>query len=151
MNMNVESFNLDHEKVKAPYIRLVKEYTGKNGDILYKYDIRFKQPNFEHMEMKGLHSLEHMMAEFIRNHLDHVVDVSPMGCQTGFYLMILNNPNLNDIIDALELTFKDILKAREVPAANCKQCGWAANHSLEEAQQIVHDMLSKKDEWSKVF
>jgi S-ribosylhomocysteine lyase len=151
MKMNVESFNLDHEKVKAPYIRLVQKYTGKNGDTLYKYDIRFKQPNREHMDMKGLHSLEHMMAEFIRNHLDNIIDVSPMGCQTGFYLTILNNSNFNDVVNALELTFKDILQAKEVPAANCKQCGWAENHNLEEAQHIVREMLSKKQEWDNVF
>ena len=48
--MNVESFNLDHTKVVAPYIRLVGVYSGDNGDKIYKYDIRFCQPNKEHLE-----------------------------------------------------------------------------------------------------
>ena len=56
--MNVESFNLDHTKVVAPYIRLVGVYSGDNGDKIYKYDIRFCQPNKEHLEMPNLHSLE---------------------------------------------------------------------------------------------
>ncbi len=66
--MNVESFNLDHTKVSAPYVRLAGVVTGKNGDVVRKYDIRFKQPNKEHMEMAALHSIEHLMAEHIRNH-----------------------------------------------------------------------------------
>ena len=56
--MNVESFNLDHTKVVAPFVRLAGTMEGLNGDVIKKYDIRFKQPNKEHMEMPGLHSLE---------------------------------------------------------------------------------------------
>ena len=86
--MNVESFNLDHTKVVAPFVRLAGKMEGANGDVIHKYDIRFKQPNKEHMEMPGLHSLEHLMAENIRNHSDKVVDISPMGCQTGFTYLL---------------------------------------------------------------
>ena len=60
--MNVESFNLDHTKVVAPFVRL-GTMEGLNGDVIKKYDIRFKQPNKEHMEMPGLHSLEHLMVK----------------------------------------------------------------------------------------
>ncbi|MGQ3396997.1 S-ribosylhomocysteine lyase, partial [Staphylococcus aureus] len=49
--MNVESFNLDHTKVVAPFIRLAGTMEGLNGDVIHKYDIRFKQPNKEHMDM----------------------------------------------------------------------------------------------------
>lgn len=149
--MNVESFNLDHTKVKAPYIRLVGVTLGANGDKVYKYDIRFKQPNQEHMDMSGLHSIEHLMAENIRDHMDNVLDIGPMGCQTGFYLAILNNDNYEKVLDALEKTLQDVLKATEVPACNEVQCGWAANHSLEGAQAIAKDMLAEKDEWHQVF
>ena len=55
--MNVESFNLDHTKVAAPYVRLAGLKEGKHGDIVHKYDIRFKQPNKEHMDIPTLHSL----------------------------------------------------------------------------------------------
>ena len=51
--MNVESFNLDHTKVKAPYVRLAGIKTGDNGDQIHKYDMRICQPNREHMEMPG--------------------------------------------------------------------------------------------------
>ncbi|SFE00382.1 S-ribosylhomocysteine lyase /quorum-sensing autoinducer 2 (AI-2) synthesis protein LuxS [Lentibacillus persicus] len=149
--MNVESFNLDHTKVAAPYVRLTGVTSGSNGDKVYKYDIRFKQPNKAHMDMPGLHSIEHLMAENIRNHMENVLDIGPMGCQTGFYLQILNNDSYEDVTDALEKTLKDVLNADEVPACNEVQCGWAANHSLEGAKTIAEDMLAKKDEWDQVF
>ncbi|MBM7706318.1 S-ribosylhomocysteine lyase [Chryseomicrobium aureum] len=149
--MNVESFNLDHTKVDAPYVRLAGTKSGQAGDTVLKYDIRFKQPNEEFMEMKGLHSLEHLMAENIRNHTDKVVDLSPMGCQTGFYLSVINHDNYDEVLTILENTLEDVLKATEVPACNVVQCGWAANHSLEGAQEIARDMLAKKDTWHIVF
>ncbi|MFP7494880.1 S-ribosylhomocysteine lyase [Terribacillus saccharophilus] len=148
--MNVESFNLDHTKVAAPYVRLVGITEGTQ-DKVYKYDIRFKQPNKEYMEMPGLHSLEHLMAENIRNHIENILDIGPMGCQTGFYVSILNNDSYDEILDALEKTLQDVLDATEVPACNEVQCGWAANHSLEGAQEIAKEMLSKKNEWRQVF
>ncbi|WP_102347543.1 S-ribosylhomocysteine lyase [Bacillus sp. Marseille-P3661] len=149
--MNVESFNLDHTKVIAPYVRLVGITEGASGDKIYKYDVRFCQPNKEHMEMPALHSLEHMMAEFIRNHLDCVIDVGPMGCQTGFYISVINHSSFEEILEVLEKTLNDVLAATEVPACNEIQCGWAASHSLEGAQAIAKNMLAKKAGWAEVF
>ncbi|WLR57501.1 S-ribosylhomocysteine lyase [Mesobacillus subterraneus] len=149
--MNVESFNLDHTKVAAPYIRLAGTTQGASGDVIHKYDIRFCQPNKEHMKMPGLHSLEHLMAENIRNHHASVVDISPMGCQTGFYLSVINHVDYDNILEVLEKTLNDVLEADEVPACNEIQCGWAASHSLEGAKEIAAKMLAKKDEWRQVF
>ncbi|PAV28295.1 S-ribosylhomocysteine lyase [Virgibacillus profundi] len=149
--MNVESFNLDHTKVKAPYIRLAGTTEGAKGDVIHKYDLRFKQPNKAHMEMPALHSLEHLTAELIRNHHDSVVDLGPMGCQTGFYLTVLNDDSYEGILDTVEKTLKDVLEAEEVPACNEVQCGWAASHSLEGAKELAREMLAKKDEWNSVF
>lgn len=151
MKMNVESFNLDHTKVKAPYIRLAGVKEGKNGDEIRKYDIRFCQPNKEHMEMPALHSLEHMMAEFSRNYSEQIVDISPMGCQTGFYLSLVNHDDYEDVLNLVEKTLKDVLTATEVPACNEVQCGWAASHSLEGAKEIAKKMLAQHDEWTEVF
>ncbi|HAL09375.1 MULTISPECIES: S-ribosylhomocysteine lyase [Mammaliicoccus] len=149
--MNVESFNLDHTIVDAPFVRLAGIKEGQNGDVIHKYDIRFKQPNKEHMEMPALHSLEHLMAENIRNHTDKVVDVSPMGCQTGFYASFINHDDYDDVLSILEKTLKDVEKATEVPACNEVQCGWAASHSLEGAQQLATEFLAKKDSWKNIF
>ncbi|WP_196121308.1 S-ribosylhomocysteine lyase [Anaerobacillus alkaliphilus] len=149
--MNVESFNLDHTKVVAPYVRLAGVSEGQHGDKLFKYDIRFTQPNKEHMEMPSLHSLEHLMAELVRNHHQTIFDVSPMGCQTGFYLSVINDDSYETVLEILEKTLEDVLVATEVPACNEVQCGWAASHSLEGAQEIAKKMLAKKDQWRNVF
>lgn len=149
--MNVESFNLDHTKVKAPYVRLAGVKKGMHGDEIYKYDVRFKQPNKAHMEMPALHSLEHLMAELSRNHSDKVVDISPMGCQTGFYVSMINHDDYEDFLRILEETLKDVLIQDEVPACNEMQCGFAASHSLEGAKELAREFLAKRANWSQVF
>ncbi|EAV9996674.1 S-ribosylhomocysteine lyase [Listeria monocytogenes] len=149
--MNVESFNLDHTKVKAPFVRLAGTKVGVHGDEIYKYDVRFKQPNKEHMEMPALHSLEHLMAELARNHTDKLVDISPMGCQTGFYVSFINHSDYDDALEIIATTLTDVLAATEVPACNEVQCGWATSHSLEGAKALAAEFLDKRDEWKNVF
>jgi len=149
--LNVESFSLDHTKVKAPYVRVADRKEGQNGDVIVKYDVRFSQPNQDHMEMMAVHSLEHLTAELVRNHADYVVDFGPMGCQTGFYLTVMNHDDYDEILDVLEKTMQDVLVADEVPASNEKQCGWAAHHTLDGAKDLARTFLSKRDEWSEVF
>ncbi len=149
--MNVESFNLNHTKVKAPFVRLAGTKVGVHGDEIYKYDVRFKQPNKEHMEMPALHSLEHLMAELARNHTDKLVDISPMGCQTGFYVSFINHSDYDDALEIIATTLTDVLVATEVPACNEVQCGWAASHSLEGAKALAEEFLAKRSEWKNVF
>ena len=72
--MNVESFNLDHRAVAAPFVRIADRKDLPGGDVLVKYDVRFKQPNVEHLEMPTVHSLEHMLAEHPSNHTDALID-----------------------------------------------------------------------------
>ena len=149
--MNVESFNLDHTKAQAPSLRLADKKQGEHGDVIFKYDLRICQPNQEHMEMPALHSLEHLMAELSRNHNGHVVDISPMGCQTGFYVSLLNEPEYQTALDLIEKTLRDVLEATEVPACNPVQCGWAASHSLEGAKELARKLLDKRSEWETIF
>lgn len=148
---NVESFNLNHTKVKAPYIRLVSTTRGEHGDVISKFDLRFTQPNLRFMEMSAVHALEHLLAVKIRDHLENVIDISPMGCQTGFYLLVLNLPDEELVYTALEMTLKEIIESKEVPAANEIQCGNAASHSLSGAKKYAEDMLAGRAEWKEVF
>ena len=148
--MNVESFNLDHRTVVAPYIRIADHKVLPHGDTLTKFDVRFTQPNKAHLDMKAVHSIEHLFAEKSRNHSDKVIDFSPMGCQTGFYLILAGDPEIESVYDLVETTFTDILAATEVPAANETQCGWGANHSLEGAQEAVRGFLAERENWSQV-
>ncbi|HZL02302.1 MAG TPA: S-ribosylhomocysteine lyase [Cellulomonas sp.] len=148
--MNVESFNLDHRTVAAPYVRLADAKVLPAGDVIQKYDVRFTQPNRAHLEMPVVHSLEHLFAEHSRNHSTRVIDFSPMGCQTGFYLILQGEWELDAVLDLVQATLEDVLVATEVPAANEVQCGWGANHTLEGAQAAARTFLAARDEWSTV-
>ncbi|HIY66953.1 MAG TPA: S-ribosylhomocysteine lyase [Candidatus Agrococcus pullicola] len=148
--MNVESFNLDHRAVAAPFVRVADRKELPGGDVLVKYDVRFTQPNESHLDMKSIHSIEHLTAELMRNHTDKLIDFSPMGCQTGFYALMLG-VETDEFLPLIERAFSDILEATEVPAANETQCGWGANHTLEGAQDAVRAFLAARDEWETVM
>ena len=151
--MNVESFNLDHRTVVAPYVRVADTKQLPGGDVITKYDVRFTQPNKAHLPMPTVHSLEHTMAEKIRDHVDNVIDVGPMGCQTGFYFTVVNQDELGGItafLDTLAATLADVVYAGEVPAANEVQCGWAASHDLAGAQAAATEFLSHREVWEEV-
>ncbi len=148
--MNVESFNLDHRTVAAPYIRVADRKVLPQGDVITKYDVRFTQPNVAHLEMKAIHSLEHLFAEASRNHSGAVIDFSPMGCQTGYYLILQGEPDVAAAAALIEATLSDVLLATEVPAANEVQCGWGANHSLEDAQAAARAFLAQRAVWEQV-
>jgi len=148
--MNVESFNLDHRTVKAPYVRVADRKTLPGGDTITKYDVRFTQPNSGHLDMPSVHSLEHLFAEHSRNHSGEVLDFSPMGCQTGFYLMLQGDPDYDDVLALIETTLGDILDADTVPAANEVQCGWGENHSLDGAKGAARAFLAERSVWNVV-
>ncbi|MDC7120137.1 S-ribosylhomocysteine lyase [Cellulomonas fimi] len=148
--MNVESFNLDHRTVAAPYVRLADQKVLPAGDVIQKYDVRFTQPNKGHLEMPAVHSLEHLFAEHSRNHSDRVIDFSPMGCQTGFYLILQGEWDYDDVLGLVQSTLEDVVEATEVPAANEVQCGWGANHTLEGAQEAARTFLAERAGWSTV-
>nr|KEP23945.1 S-ribosylhomocysteine lyase [Georgenia sp. SUBG003] len=150
MPMNVESFNLDHRTVAAPYVRVADTKRLPAGDVLTKYDVRFCQPNVDHLEMPVVHSLEHTFAEHVRNHSDDVVDFSPMGCQTGFYLLLAGEHPYEEVLDLVATTLQDVVDATEVPAANETQCGWAASHTLTGAQDAARAMLARREDWAQV-
>jgi len=73
--------------VRAPYVRLASKYTGLNGDVVSKYDLRLLQPNEGAIPTSAMHTLEHLLAIYFREFLENVIDISPMGCRTGFYFL----------------------------------------------------------------
>ncbi|PMC67931.1 S-ribosylhomocysteine lyase [Corynebacterium aurimucosum] len=148
--INVKSFELDHRLVDAPYIRVADRTDLGGGVEIIKYDLRFCQPNKEHLGTEALHSVEHMMANFMRNYTDKLIGFAPMGCRTGFYA-ITNGMEQDELLRAVEGALNDILNATEVPAANEVQCGWGAHHSLEGAQKAARNFLAAKDEWLNVM
>lgn len=139
----VESFELDHRKVKAPYIRKCCLLKGPSGDKVTKFDIRFLQPNKEAFGTAAMHGLEHLLAHELRAELEGVIDFSPMGCRTGFYLSIWGDREAKEIKEALEKALKNILVATEMPAANEIQCGNYKDLSLFGAKEYAKEALNK--------
>lgn len=134
---NVESFSLDHTKVKAPYVRAAGTKTGPKGDIVSKFDIRFCQPNVEYLPMEAIHTLEHLMAEFIRDELDGVIDLSPMGCRTGFYLVIFGEHQEEYIAGKVRNVLSKVAGWKDseaVPGVDPVMCGNWEGHSLSGAK-----------------
>ena len=154
---SVESFELDHNAVKAPYVRHCGVHKVGTDGVVSKFDIRFCQRNKQAMKPDTIHTLEHLLAFNIRKHserFDHfdIIDISPMGCQTGYYLVVSGEPTVTEIIDVLEDTFKDAVTITEIPAANEKQCGQAKLHDLEGAKKLMNFWLAQdKEDLHKVF
>ena len=139
----VESFELDHRKVKAPYIRKCALLDGPKGDKVTKFDIRFLQPNAEAFGTAAMHGLEHILAHELRDKLEGIIDLSPMGCRTGFYLSIFGDVEPATIKKALEESLQNVLKATEIPAANDIQCGNYRDLSLFGAQEYAKEVLER--------
>lgn len=135
---NVESFNLDHTKVKAPYVRVAGVKSGPKGDIVTKFDIRFSQPNVEYMPTGGIHTLEHLMAEYIRDELEGIIDMSPMGCRTGFYLVMFGEPTEALIAEKMRNVLVKVAAWSEdeiVPGVDPVMCGNYLDHDLAAAKK----------------
>lgn len=139
---NVESFTLDHTKVKAPFVRK-SGLEERSGVRVSKFDLRLLQPNLEEMSTGAIHTLEHFIAGFMREKLDGVIDISPMGCRTGFYMIVWGDIEVKPVIDALYYSLKKVLEQEEVPAANELQCGNYRDHSLVEAKEYARQVLEK--------
>jgi len=126
----LDSFKVDHEKMGAPGVRLAKLMKTPNGDEICVFDLRFFKPNKEMMGERGTHTLEHLFAGFMRDHLNkdgvEIIDISPMGCRTGFYMSVIGHPSDVDVVRAWELSMRDILGVatqKDIPELNSKQCG----------------------------
>jgi S-ribosylhomocysteine lyase len=139
----VESFELDHRIVKAPYIRKCCLLEGEKGDKVTKFDVRFLQPNKEAFGTAAMHGLEHLLAHELRSKIDGIIDLSPMGCRTGFYLSIWGDRSPEEIKEALEAALEGVLDAKEIPAANEIQCGNYRDLSLFGAKEYAKEALER--------
>ncbi|EDP6630615.1 S-ribosylhomocysteine lyase, partial [Campylobacter jejuni] len=97
---------------------------------------RFCVPNKDIMSEKGTHTLEHLFAGFMRDHLNsdsvEIIDISPMGCRTGFYMSLIGTPDEKSVAKAWEEAMKDVLSVSDqskIPELNIYQCGTCAMHS----------------------
>lgn len=146
----LDSFRVDHTIMPAPAVRVAKTMKSPSGDIITVFDLRFYAPNKDMMNAEGIHTLEHLFAGFIREHLNsdtvEIIDVSPMGCRTGFYMSLLGNPDEVTVGNAWKAAMEDVLKVAsqdDIPELNEYQCGTCEMHSLSDAKKIAKDILSK--------
>ncbi|EAH8790743.1 S-ribosylhomocysteine lyase [Campylobacter jejuni] len=145
----LDSFKVDHTKMPAPAVRLAKVMKTPKGDDISVFDLRFCVPNKDIMSEKGTHTLEHLFAGFMRDHLNsdsvEIIDISPMGCRTGFYMSLIGTPDEKSVAKAWEAAMKDVLNVSDqnkIPELNIYQCGTCAMHSLNEAKEIAQKVLN---------
>jgi len=144
----LESFCVDHTKMSAPAVRVAKTMNTPKGDVITVFDLRFCVPNKQMMSPEGLHTLEHLFAGFMRDHLNgdgvEIIDISPMGCRTGFYMSLLGSPSEERVARAWEKSMEDILNIQsesDIPELNIYQCGSYRMHSLKDAKNIARGVL----------
>ena len=142
----VESFTLDHTKVKAPYVRLITEETGKKGDVISNYVLRLVQPNTNAIPTAGLHTIEHLLAGLLRDRLDGVIDCSPFGCRTGFHLITWGEHSTTEVAKALKGSLDAIandIEWKDVQGTDKYSCGNYRDHSLFSAKEWSKEILSQ--------
>ena len=134
----VESFELDHTAVKAPYVRLIGEETGPKGDVISNYDIRLVQPNEDSIPTAGLHTIEPLLAMLIRKRIDGMIDCSPFGCRTGFHMIMWGQHDPKTIAQVIKSSLEEIAEAtswEDVPGTTIESCGNYKDHSLFSAKE----------------
>ncbi|TDR13458.1 S-ribosylhomocysteine lyase [Marinomonas communis] len=146
----LDSFRVDHTRMYAPAVRVAKTMETPKGDTITVFDLRFCIPNEEILSEKGIHTLEHLFAGFMRDHLNgdsvEIIDISPMGCRTGFYMSIIGTPSEETVAQSWKDAMEDVLNVaakEDIPELNEYQCGTYTMHSLEEAKQIAKNILSR--------
>ena len=139
----VESFKLDHNKVKAPFVRKCCVLDGKSGDKVSKFDLRFLQPNVEAFGTGAIHGLEHLLATYLREELDNIIDLSPMGCRTGFYLIMWGDVEAGVVKDCLERALQKVIDCEEMIAASAVECGNYRDLSLFGAKEYAKKALEE--------
>lgn len=146
----LDSFTVDHTVMPAPAVRKAKGMKTPGGDNITVFDLRFCKPNETIMPERGIHTLEHLFAGFMREHLNakdvEIIDVSPMGCRTGFYMSVIGMPEEERVVEAWRDAMRDVLDVKnqaEIPELNLYQCGTCQMHSLDEAKTIASNVLDK--------
>ncbi len=134
----ITSFTVDHT-VLEPGIYVSR----KDGDIV-TYDLRMKKPNTDSLiSISAMHSLEHMLATYLRNGdiADKIIYVGPMGCQTGFYVLVRMDDNLK-FLEALKKALKQVADHQgEIFGNSPVECGNYKTLSLEAAKNEASEYL----------
>ncbi len=134
----IKSFTIDHDIHKTGF------YLSSVVNNIFTYDLRFKTPNGgDYMDNASMHTIEHLFATVVRNSTQkgNVVYFGPMGCRTGFYLLMINidyEIAKKLVIDCI----KQCLTLTEIPGNTGKECGNYLEHNLEGAKKLLTEYLA---------
>lgn len=133
----ITSFTIDHNVLKKGF------YLSRADKNVFTYDLRFKEPNKgDYLHIAAMHTIEHLFATVVRNsaYKDKVVYFGPMGCRTGFYLLLFD---MNKD-EALALTKECVAKCLEldtIPGSKKIECGNYRSHNLSDAKKELSAYL----------
>ena len=136
----IQSFTVNHDLLeKGMYVSRI------DGDCI-TYDIRMKKPNGgDYLPNAALHTIEHLFATYARNSefTDSVLYVGPMGCRTGFYLLLRDAVSQEQAISLVQRAMKFIAEYEgEIPGTKPAECGNYLEHDLKGAREIAADMAA---------
>ena len=143
----IESFKINHD------LLLPGLYISRIDDNVVTYDIRTRIPNKgDYMTNAAMHTVEHLFATYVRNSArgNEIIYFGPMGCRTGFYLLVKDSLIPKDVISLVVETFRFILSFEgDIPGAERKECGNYLEHDLDAAKKEARDMLEVLPNWTE--
>lgn len=154
----ITSFTIDHLKL-LPGVYVSRKDKVKDA-VVTTFDIRMTRPNYEPvMNTAEVHAIEHLAATFLRNHepiRDKVLYFGPMGCRTGFYLLLAGDYDSTDIVPLMRELFSFIAGYEgEIPGACAKDCGNYLDMNLSMAKywakRYLEEVLDNIDESRLVY
>ncbi len=152
----IPSFSVDHTAIVPGIFTSRVDMVGDG--FLTTYDIRLTRPNREPaVDVAAMHSLEHIIATFLRNDpdwKDEVIYWGPMGCLTGFYLILKGRRDPREIYGLLISAFKSVNDVQSVPGTTPENCGHYLMHNLEMAKWYASgfaDYLTKNCDNPVIF
>lgn len=133
----IASFNVNHIDLLTGIYVSRKDYLG--SEVITTFDLRFTRPNAEPpMDTAGVHTIEHLGATFLRNHKDwgsRTIYFGPMGCRTGFYVLLSGDLESEDILDLMRQMADFVLNyTGEIPGYSPRDCGNYLDNNLELAK-----------------
>lgn len=142
----IASFTIDHMKLLPGIYVSRKDKIGQ--EILTTFDIRITRPNFEPVMNTGeVHTIEHLAATYLRNHEDYgdkVVYFGPMGCRTGFYLILGGDYLSSDIVPLMTEMFEFVQDFEgDIPGATAINCGNYTDMDLDKAKFYAKKFLDE--------
>lgn len=143
----IASFTVNHDTLtKGMYVSRI------DGDVV-TYDIRMKKPNGgDYLTNGAMHTFELLFATYARNssYGTSVLYVGPMGCRTGFYLLLREDVSRKQALDLVKESFRFIAGFEgKIPGAKPRECGNYKEHDLPGAKSVAKDMLDVLKDWNE--